>query len=58
MQIANAHLNGRNDHVVRATPDGMDVLSELMERAFNMFISDEDSTFAAENELDPFQFTE
>ena len=51
LQIANAHINGSNDHVVGAIPDGMEVLSELMERELNIFLSDEDATFTAEKEL-------
>ena len=58
LQIANAHINGSNDHVVGAIPSVMDMLLELMERAFNMFPSDEDAVLMAENELEPLQLTE
>ena len=58
LQIANAHINGRNDHVVGAIPDGMDMLLDLMDREFNMFLSDEDATFAAEKKPEPLQLTE
>ena len=40
LQIANAHLNLSNDHVVRDITDGKDILSDLMDRAFNVFLSD------------------
>ena len=33
-------------------------LAESMHRAFSMFLSDEDATFAAENDLDPLSLTE
>ena len=47
--ILNTHLNRSNAHMVGDIPDGRYMLSELMNRAFNMFLSDEDSTFVAEN---------
>ena len=39
LQIENSQLNGSNDHVVGYIPDVMDMLLELMDRAFNMFLS-------------------
>ena len=39
LQIENSQLNGSNDHVVGDIPDVMDMLLELMDRAFNMFLS-------------------
>ena len=47
-----------NDHVVGAIPYGMDMLLEWMDRALNVFISDEDATCVSENKLEPLQFTE
>ena len=44
--------------MVGAIPSVMDMLLELMERAFNMFPSDEDAVLMAENELEPLQLTE
>ena len=49
LQIANYRLNGSNNHVAGAIPNGMDMLLELMEREFNMFLSDKDSIFASKN---------
>ena len=44
--------------MIGAIPDGMDILWELKDRALNVFLSDEDATFVAENELEPLQLTE
>ena len=49
LQIANTYLNVSNNHVVGDIPYGMDMLSELMEHAFNIFLSDKDSILASEN---------
>ena len=56
--IANTHLVGSNDHVDGAIPYGIDMLSELMDCAFNMFLIDEDATFTAENKLEQLKITE
>ena len=44
--------------MVGAIPDGIYMLSELMDCAVNMFLSDEDATFTAKTELEPLQLTE
>ena len=57
LQIANTHLDGRNDHVYGAITDVNDMISELMDRAFNMFLIDENATFTAENKLEQLKIT-
>ena len=54
LQTANAHLNGETGPVAEVIPDGVD---ELSGRIANMFLSEEDATFASENDLEPVQLS-
>ena len=55
LQIADAHLRGDTERVVTVIADGMDELGESMD---HLFLSDEDATYAAVNELEPLQLIE
>ena len=51
-QTAHAHLNGQTGPLAEVIPDGVD---ELNGHIANMFLSDEDATFASENDLEPVE---
>ena len=57
LDIFNAPLNVYTEGMVGSVPDGFDMLMESMD-VFNMFLSDTDDTFAAENELEPIYLNE
>ena len=52
------HLNGDTEGVVGNVPDGLCMLMELVDGVFNVFLSDADATFVAENKLEPPQLNE
>ena len=54
LQAANAHLNGETGPVAEVIPDGVD---ELNGRIADMFLSDEDATFASEHDLEPVELS-
>ena len=53
LRITEDHLDGDSDYVLGVIPVGMDTLSRSMDRVFNIFLIEDDATFAAENDLDP-----
>ena len=55
LEIANSHLCGYTESVVRVIEYGMDELGESMD---HLFLSDEYATYAALNELEPLQLIE
>ena len=55
LEIADAHLREYTERVVRVIEDGMDDLGESMD---HLFLSDEDATYAAVNEIEPLQLIE
>ena len=55
LEISDAHLRGDTERVVRFIEDGMAELGESMK---HLFLSDEDATYAAVNELEPLQLIE
>ena len=55
LEIADAHLHGDTERVVRVIEDGMDDLGKSMG---HLFLSDEDSTYAAVNVDDLVAITE
>ena len=48
-------MRGDTESVFRVVEDGMDELGESMD---HLFLSDEDATYAAVNEIDPLQLIE
>ena len=52
------HLNGDTEGVVGNVPDGLCMLMELVDGVFNMFLSDADASFVAENKLKPPQLND
>ena len=55
LEIADSHLRGDTELVVRVVEDGMDELGKSMD---HLFLSDKDATYAAVNELEPLQLIE
>ena len=52
LEISDAHLRGDTERVVRVIEYGMDEMGGSMD---HLFLSDEDATYAAVNELEPLQ---
>ena len=55
LDISDAHLRVDTERVVRFIEDGMEELRDSMD---HLFLSDEDSTYAAVNKLEPLQLIE